>query len=156
MTLCKKLQVFLPYTMYITYSKYQSNYKRIITEKMRIDMGQILWIWIKVLSTYFGLPAWFQIQTVDSWAECKTMAFKRNLLQEKFRRLTLNQFRELMSEIRQGVPGKYEEYENPGCSSRIQKWTLSIEYHGTQNTLEQNFFLNISWPMVNSWIQMRH
>ena len=53
------------------------------------------------------------------------MAFKRNLLQEKFRRLTLNQFRELMSEIRQGVPGKYEEYENPGCSSRIQKWTLS-------------------------------
>ena len=32
-----------------------------------------------------------------------------------------------MSEIRQGVPGKYEEYENPGCSSRIQKWTLSIE-----------------------------
>ena len=65
---------------------------------------------------------------VTSKAECKTMAFKRNLLQEKFRRLTVNQFREFMSEIRQGVPGEYEEYENPGCSSRIQKWTLSNIY----------------------------
>ena len=66
-----------------------------------------------------------KVTRMSRQAECKTMAFKRNLLQEKFKRLTLNQFRELMSEIRQGVPGKYEEYENPGCSSRIQKWTLS-------------------------------
>ena len=128
MTLCKKLQVFLPYTMYITYSKCQSNYKRIITEKMRIDMGQILWIWIKVLSTYFGLPAWFQIQTVDSWtlqvSSWRLWYFFLSLPSNS-KWLTVFEFWSFGSKMLQGVPGEYEEYENLGCSSRIQKWTLS-------------------------------
>ena len=68
---------------------------------------------------------------------------QRNLFQEKFKWPRLKIVRGLTSQIWQGVPGEHKIWENPGCCSPIQKWTLSNRY----TYLNTNIW---SWKIIHN------